>query len=55
MKRIKVYMKIENEKIVCLCLKARKRCKDRCETDEVFYDQFKGWQSCVKNIKGVPK
>jgi len=55
MKRIKVYMKIENEQIVCLCLKARKRCKERCDEDVVLYDEFREWEHCAKNIKGWPK
>lgn len=54
MKRIKVYTKVANEKIVCMCLKARKLCERNCDEDEVLYDEFSDWEKCNRNIKGWP-
>ena len=53
-KRLKVYAKIVNERIVCLCLRSRRRCNESCKKDEVLYDEFAEWKECSKNIKGWP-
>lgn len=47
--KIKVFLKIEKEKIKCICLRENKRCKRRCEADEVEYDQYKELEELFKN------
>ena len=55
MKRIKVYMRIEDEQIVCMCMRSQKLCEKKCERDQVLYDEYRQWQECQKNKKGYPR
>ena len=32
-----------------MCLRSNKKCRKRCDEDEVLYDEYRGWQECFKN------
>lgn len=45
--KLKVYIRTENGRTVCMCLKANKKCPMHCHADEVTRDRFKGWQGTM--------
>lgn len=52
MKTLKIWLKAEHGKIVCICLRSRKRCSSKvCEKDEVQYDQYQHLKECFENRK----
>jgi hypothetical protein len=43
--RIKVFVRIENGRTVCICKRDRKRCKRKgCSPEVVERDRFAGWE-----------
>ncbi len=42
--KLKVLIKYENGKAVCLCLKEHRRCGCDCETEIVLRDLYFGWK-----------
>lgn len=50
--RLKVYIRTEGGRTVCMCLKSNKKCSKNCEADEVSRDRFKGWESTMRNRWG---
>lgn len=50
MRTLKVFVKAENGKIACMCLRCRKRCKElSCELDTVLHDEYKQYRECFRN------
>lgn len=50
--RIKVYVKVKDGKIVCICVR-RDKCSNcaECEADVVSRDRFRGWESSMRRDK----
>lgn len=46
--RIKVYIRTEQGRTVCICLQACKRCGKDCEEDEVERDKYRNWEQTFK-------
>lgn len=46
--RLKVCIHTDQGRVVCMCLKAHKRCKKDCATDTVTWDRYDGWQGTMK-------
>lgn len=46
--KVKVFIRYENGKTVCICHRNAKRCKRRCEADVVERDKFNGWKETFK-------
>lgn len=53
MKKLPVFIKVKNEKIICMCLRSRRRCGAKCEKDIVFYDEYAGINECFYGNKEV--
>ena len=52
MKKLKIWLKAEHGKIVCICLRSRQRCGSRvCDKDEVQYDEYQHLRECFENRK----
>lgn len=45
---VKVYIRIENGKTVCICHRNQKKCNRKCDTDVVERDKFRGWQETFR-------
>lgn len=45
--KLKVYIRTENGRTVCMYLKSNKRCTRQCEEDEVSRDRYKVWESTM--------
>lgn len=48
---LKVYIRTEKGRTVCMCLKAHKLCPRSCDTDMVTRDKFRSWQSTMLRDK----
>lgn len=48
---LKVYIRTEKGRTVCMCLKAHKLCPRSCDTDVVARDKFMSWQSTMLRDK----
>lgn len=50
MKTLKVFVKAEHGRIVCMCLRSNRRCGcSQCEKDVVTYDEYRNMQECFRN------
>lgn len=49
--RIKVFIKFEKGKTVCICKRDNKRCNSDCSPDIVERSKFEGWESTMKRNK----
>lgn len=49
--RIKVFIKFDKGKTVCICKRNKKRCNEQCEPDVVERDKYEGWESCFHRDK----
>lgn len=50
MRTLKVFVKAEKGRIVCMCLRSRKRCDGiGCEPDTALYDEYKQYEECFRN------
>lgn len=45
---IKVYVRIENGKTICICHADDKGCEGRCMRDVVVRDKFSGWEDTFR-------
>ena len=45
---IKVYVRNDNGKTVCICKQNNKGCSRRCTPDIVERNKYRGWQDCFK-------
>lgn len=49
-KRLRVFLRVRQGEIVCICLRAHRLCNDAtCERDVVEYDQYQHLKECFKN------
>lgn len=49
-KRLKVFMRVRNGEIVCICLRSHRLCNDHtCTKDVVEYDQYQHLRECFAN------
>lgn len=49
-KRIKVFVRVRQGDIVCICLRSHRLCNDAtCLRDVVEYDQYQHLRECFKN------
>ena len=48
---IRVFVRFENGKSVCICPREKKLCKRRCIPDVVERDKFRGWEDAMKQDK----
>lgn len=46
--KIKVWVKVENGKVVCICKRPEKRCGKHCEAEVVIRDRFQGWEGIFR-------
>lgn len=46
--KIKVFIRYENGKTVCICPRDKKRCGHKCEPDVVERDKFRGWEETFR-------
>ena len=42
--KVKVFIRCENGKTVCICPRYKKRCNRKCDADVVERDKFYGWE-----------
>ena len=42
--KIKVYIRYQNGKTVCICCRNKKGCNKDCDPDVVERDRFNGWE-----------
>lgn len=42
--KIKVYIRYQNGKTVCICCRNKKGCNKDCDPDVVERDKFNGWE-----------
>lgn len=42
--KIKVFIRYENGKTVCICARNNKKCNRKCDPDVVERDKFRGWE-----------
>lgn len=45
--KLKVYVKLDKGKCVCICLRCHKGCNNDCNEDIVVRNRFAGWQSTM--------
>lgn len=48
---IPVFLKRKEGRLVCICLKGHKRCREPCERELLIRDKFKGWQNTMPKDK----
>lgn len=49
--KVKVFIRIENGKTLCICHRGAKKCNRKCEPDVVERDKFRGWEETMRRNK----
>lgn len=49
--RLKVFIRYEGGKVVCMCLRQNRKCDKHCERETVLRDRYYGWKSTFKQDK----
>lgn len=48
---IRVFVRFENGRTLCICPREKKRCKRKCIPDVVERDKYRDWESTFKQNK----
>ena len=49
--KIKVFIRTEKGKTICICHRGAKKCNCKCEPDVVERDKFRGWEATMHRNK----
>lgn len=45
---LKVFIDFQDGKVMCMCLRSRRRCNKPCLADTVERDRYRGWEQLCR-------